>query len=196
MASPPCKQRRLDGKVSNGQLPKSPLLLSYCGSCQCGAVAYDIETPTSIDANATVYRCECSGCFKRGYKFFVVSMKQFKFTSRCASDLGTFASEAGMSSVDSWLTLGLFLHCFCRHCGTPLWVECNDIAIDCPVVAKFREVAGPGATTIGVNLRTFDLPHDVLEEVKLERFYPKNDECFLDIVTSPSPSMKRALNLV
>jgi hypothetical protein len=92
--------------------------------------------------------------------------------------------------------LGLFLHCFCRHCGTPLWVECNDVDMDCPVVAKFREIAGPGATTVGVNLRTIDLPHSVLEEVQLERFYPKNDECFLDIMTSTKSSMKRALNLV
>jgi hypothetical protein len=49
---------------------------------------------------------------------------------------------------------------------------------------------------VGVNLRTIDLPHSVLEEVQLERFYPKNDECFLDTVTSTKSSMKRALDLV
>jgi hypothetical protein len=96
MSSPPCKQMRLDRKASNGQVPSCTLLLSYSGSCQCGAVTYDIQTPTSIDSNATVYRCECSGCFKRGYKFFVVSIKQFRFTSQSASDLGTFASETGL----------------------------------------------------------------------------------------------------
>jgi hypothetical protein len=74
-------------------------------------------------------------------------------------------------------------------------VECNDIDYDCPVVVKFREIAGPGVSTVGVNLRTIDLHHEVLEAVKLERFYPENDECFLDLVSVKNSSMKRAFNL-
>jgi hypothetical protein len=73
----------------------SSAAVAYHGSCQCSAISYDFRTQAEIDSASSVFTCECSACTKRAYIFYVVSLKQFKFMSRCASDLGTFASDCG-----------------------------------------------------------------------------------------------------
>ena len=43
---------------------------------------------------------------------------------------------------------------------------------------------GKGVTTVGINIRTVDdLPRELMEGVKVERFHPENgDDCVLDYV--------------
>jgi hypothetical protein len=109
----PCTLRRSDGqtghkhwlKAENELLyspPKSPEY-SYHGSCQCDAISYEFQSISSVDSDATFYICECNACSKRAYLFYVVPLKHFKFASRSASDLGTYASLTGLQ-CPSWMT--------------------------------------------------------------------------------------------
>ena len=55
-----------------------------------------------------------------------------------------------------------------------------------PILVRFQEVVGKGVTTVGVNLRTVDnLPRELLEGVRVEKFHPENkNDCVLDLVAS------------
>jgi len=81
--------------------------------------------------------------------------------------------------------VGSFLHCFCRHCGVPLWVECDGILDTSPLVLKSREILGNGITTIGINMRTAsDIPQDMLEHVNIKTYRDKSSgSCILDTTT-------------
>jgi hypothetical protein len=70
----------------------------YRGSCHCEAITYEFKSISAVDSDATFYTCDCNACFKRGYLFFVIPIKHFKFTSRSASDLGTYATTTGCCS--------------------------------------------------------------------------------------------------
>lgn len=77
---------------------------------------------------------------------------------------------------------GSFLHCFSRHCGVPLWVECDGILDTSPLVLKSREVLGAGITTIGINMRTTnDVPQNVVEHANIKTYRDRtSDNCILD----------------
>src|SRR5947207_3109755 len=72
---------------------------SYRGSCHCEAITFEFMSISAIDSDATFYTCDCNACFKRGYLFYVIPIKHFKFTSRSASDLGTYATTTGYFSI-------------------------------------------------------------------------------------------------
>jgi len=78
--------------------------------------------------------------------------------------------------------IGSFLHCFCRHCGTPLWVECDGILDSSALSQKLREAIGSGFTTIGVNMRAVNnIDQDVLENATIQTYRDKADGgCILD----------------
>ena len=107
---PPCTLRRSDGKAGHEHWEKSKnksLLsptkslpqYSYSGSCHCQAIEFEFGTSTTLDSETTFYTCECNACFKRGYLFYVVPPKHFRFTSRLASDLGTYATATGITAL-------------------------------------------------------------------------------------------------
>ena len=107
---PPCTLRRSDGQTSHEHWEKSKnkSLLSptkslpqynYSGGCHCQAIEFDFGTSTTLDSETTFYTCECNACFKRGYLFYVVPPKHFRFTSRLASDLGTYATTTGINAL-------------------------------------------------------------------------------------------------
>ncbi|MDX1402221.1 MAG: GFA family protein [Kiloniellales bacterium] len=73
---------------------------SYQGSCQCGAVQYDV----SVDLDET-YTCNCSRCQRMG---FVLAF----------SDLGSFNLNAGEKNLTEFLfNKKTIRHLFCRTCG-------------------------------------------------------------------------------
>lgn len=75
-----------------------------------------------------------------------------------------------VSAVRCLADVGAFLHCFCRHCGTPLWVECDGILDGAPLTHKFRELVSNGVTTIGINMRAAtDISQELLERIHVER---------------------------
>src|SRR5579871_2440635 len=108
--------------------------------------------------------------------------KYFRFTSKRAIDLGTFARENG-KSIGRLLTTGEFLHCFCRNCGVPLWVE-NDGNLDAPPLdVQFHQASGPGTTSVGVNIRAVnDINQSGLPDMRIKRynFGDDKDACVLD----------------
>jgi len=103
----PCTLRRSDGQTGHEHWLKSKnkSLLSpteslpeygYTGGCHCQAIEFEFGSSTTLDSNTTFYTCECNACFKRGYLFYVVAPKHFRFTSRLAADLGTYATTTGI----------------------------------------------------------------------------------------------------
>lgn len=102
---PPCTLRRSDGKpnhdhwnrseyknlVSSPGCPK----YSYHGACHCKAILFEFGSSSQVDGNSTFYVCDCNACFKRGYIFYVIPMRNFQFTTCSAADLGTYATATG-----------------------------------------------------------------------------------------------------
>jgi hypothetical protein len=86
---------------------------------------------------------------------------------------------------------GNFLHCFCRHCGVALWVECDGILDTAPIALKCRETIGPGMITIGVNMRTVnDISQEALETVDIKRYRDGiSDSCIMD-ATAPVENLQ------
>jgi hypothetical protein len=89
-------------KVANGGIQKTESTntkrFTYHGSCQCDAVNFEFYSPSPIQ-DTTLYTCTCVDCSKRGYLLYVTTIKNFQFKSRTASDLGTFATETGITSL-------------------------------------------------------------------------------------------------
>lgn len=81
--------------------------------------------------------------------------------------------------------IGEFLHCFCRNCGVPLWVECDGTLDDPPLDVQFREASGPGTTSIGVNVRAIsDINSASVGNLRIERYKVGEDKtaCVLDLI--------------
>ena len=102
----PCTSlRRSDGqsgyehwlKSENESLscPEQRPPFSYHGSCHCKSIQFDFQSTGPVNAEATFYTCDCNACFKRGYLFFVIPFKHFKYNSCVPSDLGTYATPTG-----------------------------------------------------------------------------------------------------
>ena len=110
---PPCTLRRSDGETGHDHWLKSEnkaIIMSskrpqqsYHGGCDCEALTFEFQTMSVVDSNSTFYTCDCKACFKRGYLFYVIPIKHFKFTSRCPSDLGTYATTTGLFMLETCL---------------------------------------------------------------------------------------------
>ena len=100
------------------------------GSCHCKATQFEVsETP------ATVARCTCSFCSKRGALHAYYKPTQFKLTT--ARD---------RVSTYQWRTFTI-LHHHCAICGCPTYSESPDWSTGKPDFDNPR---------IGVNARLFD----------------------------------------
>jgi hypothetical protein len=91
--------------------------------------------------------------------------------------------------------LGSFLHCFCRHCGVPLWVECDGILDTAPLTLKFRELVGT-TLTIGINVRTMsDISRDVVAKASIITYRDtSSDSCILDTAAPCENLVQTKLN--
>ena len=75
---------------------------SYEGGCHCGRVRFRVTA--DLDA-ATIERCNCSICRKKGFLHLIVPPEQFELLSG-ADDLTVYTFNTGVAK-----------HQFCRHCG-------------------------------------------------------------------------------
>lgn len=71
------------------------------GGCHCGAVTFEVEAPSDIEAT----ECNCSICRMCGFLHLFVTQAQFQLTSG-KSDITTYTFNTGVAQ-----------HTFCRHCG-------------------------------------------------------------------------------
>ena len=73
----------------------------HSGSCHCGAVRFEVESPAIIEAT----RCNCSICDMCGFLHLFVSHKNFRLLQgKDALTTYTFNTRAAQ-------------HTFCKHCG-------------------------------------------------------------------------------
>jgi hypothetical protein len=84
---------------SNGH-PVSPLT-THRGSCHCGAVAFEADAPTVIDA----LDCNCSICTMTGFLHLIVPRSRFRL----------LRGEEVLT--DYRFGTGVALHRFCSRCG-------------------------------------------------------------------------------
>ncbi len=73
----------------------------YQGSCHCGAIQFEIDAPTKIEAIV----CNCSICKKSGALHLIVPLRQFRLLQ----------GEAALSSYR--FNTGVANHTFCNTCG-------------------------------------------------------------------------------
>ena len=90
------------------------------GECNCGAVAFEIESQVS-----DVYICHCSICRKTtggsGLSVAIVNGNKFNWTK-------------GKDNINYWAKPGHEWHTsFCKTCGSPLPGENDDINMYIPV---------------------------------------------------------------
>jgi hypothetical protein len=71
------------------------------GGCHCGVVAFEVETPDSIE----VERCNCSICTKSGFLHLIVPKSKFKLLQG-DEHLTTYTFNTGVAK-----------HRFCSLCG-------------------------------------------------------------------------------
>lgn len=71
------------------------------GGCHCGAVAFEIRLPDTID----VRRCNCSICAACGYQHLTVAKPDFQLLQG-AESLSEYTFNTGVAR-----------HLFCRVCG-------------------------------------------------------------------------------
>ena len=76
-------------------------LREYSGSCHCGAVAYTVRAPASVE----VERCTCSICRKSGYLHLIVPKSRFTLL-RGEDALACYRFNTGVAQ-----------HYFCMTCG-------------------------------------------------------------------------------
>ena len=74
---------------------------TYRGSCHCGAVRFEVQTPDTIE----VEDCNCSMCARTGYLHIIVPAHRFRLIS-------------GMQHLASYsFNTGAAKHMFCSVCG-------------------------------------------------------------------------------
>jgi hypothetical protein len=78
-----------------------PETITYQGGCHCGAVAFEVQAPASIDAS----RCNCSICSMTGFLHLIVTKDAFSLL-RGEDDLETYRFNTGTAQ-----------HKFCKVCG-------------------------------------------------------------------------------
>ncbi|MDX1492151.1 MAG: GFA family protein [Pseudohongiellaceae bacterium] len=73
----------------------------YEGSCHCGAIAFEIEAPSVIEA----LRCNCSICLKSGFLHLIVPLSKFRLL-KGQKQITTYTFNTGVAK-----------HTFCKICG-------------------------------------------------------------------------------
>ena len=106
--------------------------MTITGSCHCGKTAFRIEG----DIPASLTRCTCSFCAKRGALLAYYQPGQFQLTSPASDD-----------AIYRWNTR-LVAHHFCRNCGCATYGDSPAFETDGSWDGSTRR--------IGVNARLFD----------------------------------------
>jgi hypothetical protein len=76
-------------------------LVTHRGGCHCGAVAFEVDAPASIE----VSDCNCSVCAMTGFLHLIVPKERFRLL-RGADQLTEYTFNTGVAR-----------HLFCRRCG-------------------------------------------------------------------------------
>ena len=76
-------------------------MIKHHGGCHCGRVRFEVLAP----ADATVSVCNCSICYKSGFRGLIVPKEQFTLLSGEGS-LTTYTFNTGVAQ-----------HTFCSNCG-------------------------------------------------------------------------------
>ncbi|TVY82520.1 Centromere protein V [Lachnellula suecica] len=124
----------------------SPKIRNYNGNCHCGAVKFTFNGPKIL----TAFECNCSICFKKGYKHFFPG----------PGDLTNIRGEDVLKDYE--FAGKTMLHRFCPTCGTP-------------VMGK-KHSAPPGRD-ISINIRTLNdvdiwaLPVKKFDGKSIEPYY-------------------------
>ncbi len=79
----------------------SAALVTHRGGCHCGAVAFEVDAPASIE----VFDCNCSICRMTGFLHLIVPRERFRLL------------QGAESLVEYTFNTGVAKHRFCRHCG-------------------------------------------------------------------------------
>lgn len=75
--------------------------VTHRGGCHCGAVAFEVDAPASIE----VFDCNCSICSMTGFLHLIVPKDRFRLL-RGAESLAEYTFNTGVAK-----------HLFCRRCG-------------------------------------------------------------------------------
>ena len=73
----------------------------YSGSCHCGAVKFEVESPEDPE----IENCNCSICTKSGYLHLIVPEKDFRLLEG-ESEMTSYSFNSGVAK-----------HYFCKTCG-------------------------------------------------------------------------------
>lgn len=76
-------------------------MVTHHGGCHCARVRFEVQAP----ADVTISQCNCSVCYKSGFRGLIVAKEQFKLLSGDES-LTTYTFNTGVAK-----------HTFCTHCG-------------------------------------------------------------------------------
>ena len=76
-------------------------MIKHYGGCHCGRVRFEVVAP----ADVTISSCNCSVCFKSGFRGLIVPQEQFTLLSG-EDSLTTYTFNTGVAR-----------HTFCSHCG-------------------------------------------------------------------------------
>lgn len=76
-------------------------MVKHRGSCHCGAVRFEVEAPSEIEA----IECNCSICSKTGFLHLIVPKSRFRLIQG-SENLRTYTFNTGVAK-----------HLFCNDCG-------------------------------------------------------------------------------
>ena len=76
-------------------------MVTHHGGCHCGQVRFEVQAPAEV----TISACNCSVCYKSGFRGLIVPREQFKLLNGEES-LTTYTFNTGAAK-----------HTFCTHCG-------------------------------------------------------------------------------
>lgn len=88
-------------RVRKASVARVPFNIVHRGGCHCGAVTFEVEAPTKIEA----LECSCSVCRMTGFLHLIVPASRVRITSG-AEDLAEYRFGTRTAR-----------HLFCRHCG-------------------------------------------------------------------------------
>jgi hypothetical protein len=102
-------------------------LKTYYGNCHCGAYKFRVLVPEIT----SVYDCDCSICFKKGYKYIM-------------PEAGRYIVDKGEGALKEYkFAAGTLSHHHCPTCGTGV------IAIQNPTGKVFVNVCVPVKSRLG-----------------------------------------------
>lgn len=118
--------------------------MAITGQCHCGRNAFEVEG----DLPATLTRCTCSFCSRRGALWAYYTPSQFK------------AMRADSDAVYRWRSK-MVAHHFCSACGCTVWTDTPDFQPDGTWDGTTRRVAINARLVDGVEAA--DLPVTVID---------------------------------